>query len=459
VDGVGVLVILTNEGEFEPTHGRGNKISMITVDEGIKGKYPSGVVELHRLDWVVVVGEFIHPVLYVCTSLPTESLGFLTNGLHPAPFGSNRLRKRVITLFFYRFSSAQIVKRSVVETYSHSVHGYSLGNVNKSVLLGGNENFWLRKCDLKRCTNTKYWLRVIIGICYLVSKYKGLLMKKNVIIFCLLVIICTIPLTASDLFSIVQSATSVEIKQAISNGADVNARNEEGNTPLMLAAFDNENHEVIRALLDAGADVNARDIKGFTPLIIAAQYNNPEVINTLLEAGGEVNAKTEDGITPLMLAALDNENHEVIRVLLDAGADVNARDIEGFTPSMLGVWDNENPEVIRMLLDAGADVNAININGWTSLMFAARDNKNPEVIRVLLDAGAEVNAKKRDDWTPLMLAASDNENPEVIRVLLKAGADGSIKNFWGKTALDYAKENEALKGTKAYWELNDASYK
>jgi hypothetical protein len=42
-------------------------------------------------------------------------------------------------LFLYRFSAAQIVKRSVVETYSHSVHDHSLGNVNKSVLLGGNE--------------------------------------------------------------------------------------------------------------------------------------------------------------------------------------------------------------------------------------------------------------------------------------------------------------------------------
>ncbi len=62
------------------------------------------------------------------------------NGLHPAPFGSNRLRKRVITLFFTG-SLGQIVKRSVVETYSHSVHGYSLGNVNKSMLLGGNEIF------------------------------------------------------------------------------------------------------------------------------------------------------------------------------------------------------------------------------------------------------------------------------------------------------------------------------
>jgi ankyrin repeat protein len=199
---------------------------------------------------------------------------------------------------------------------------------------------------------------MIIGICYLVSKYKGLLMKKNVIIFCLLVIICTIPLTASDLFSILESANSVEIKRAISNGADVNARDEKGNTPLMYAA----------------------------------QFN-------------------------------------------------------------------KNPEVTRMLLDAGAEVNTRNIYGWTPLMYAAQFNKNPEVTRMLLDAGAEVNAKKKDGWTPLMYAAADNENPEVIHILLEAGADGSNKNYWGETALDYAKENEALKGTKAFWELNDASYK
>ncbi|HJM39611.1 MAG TPA: ankyrin repeat domain-containing protein, partial [Planctomycetota bacterium] len=56
----------------------------------------------------------------------------------------------------------------------------------------------------------------------------------------------------------------------------------------------------------------------------------------------------------------------------------------------------------------------------------------------------------------LMLAARYNSSLEVITVLLKAGANAKTKSKTGETALDYAKENEKIYKTKAYWELNDA---
>ena len=94
----------------------------------------------------------------------------------------------------------------------------------------------------------------------------------------------------------------------------------------------------------------------------------------------------------------------------------------------------------------------------TPLMFAAEGNQNPEVIRVLLDAGADVNARVEDGMTPLMFAAEGNQNPEVIMTLLDNGADGEKISIEGKTAFDYANENKHIKGTKAYWRLNDARF-
>ncbi len=90
-------------------------------------------------------------------------------------------------------------------------------------------------------------------------------------------------------------------------------------------------------------------------------------------------------------------------------------------------------------------------------MNAAWSNENPEVITVLLKAGAEVNASADYGETPLMRAAEKNTNPEVITVLLKAGADVNAKNNGGKTALDYAKDNEDIKGTQAMKELEEAT--
>jgi hypothetical protein len=83
-------------------------------------------------------------------------------------------------------------------------------------------------------------------------------------------------------------------------------------------------------------------------------------------------------------------------------------------------------------------------------------------VQEFLDRGFDVNATEQGMFdagmTPLMWAADRNENPEVISVLLKAGADVNAKHRSGRTALDYAKENESIKGTPAYWQLNDASF-
>ena len=53
---------------------------------------------------------------------------------------------------------------------------------------------------------------------------------------------------------------------------------------------------------------------------------------------------------------------------------------------------------------------------------------------------------------------SRNSNPAIIETLLEAGANAKAKDKEGKTAIDYAKENEKIYKTKAYWKLNDALY-
>ena len=99
------------------------------------------------------------------------------------------------------------------------------------------------------------------------------------------------------------SWTVSQLRGFINAGADVNARDEGGRTPLMVAAF-NANPEVIKTLITAGADVNATGKYGWTPLMVAGRYSeNPEVFRTLIAAGADVNARNDFGSTPLMEAA------------------------------------------------------------------------------------------------------------------------------------------------------------
>ncbi|SHN65624.1 ankyrin repeat domain-containing protein [Desulfovibrio litoralis] len=148
-----------------------------------------------------------------------------------------------------------------------------------------------------------------------------------------------------------------EVKEEIANGANINAQNEEGATPLMSALLRYESaHEIVVELIKAGADVNAKNIHGETALMWASNTSNPplEVIKELIKAGADVNAKNNDGKTVLMGAVgIPNPIHEVIFDLIKAGADVNAKDKDGNTALDLAKRNN-NTDAIEILTKAGA---------------------------------------------------------------------------------------------------------
>jgi ankyrin repeat protein len=114
---------------------------------------------------------------------------------------------------------------------------------------------------------------------------------------------------------------------------------DDGYTPLMRAVADSDeyevNTEVVRALIKAGADVNAKDNDGFTPLIWGAAKNGKgaEIVAVLIQAGADIHAKDNNGSTPLMWAA-GCKNTEAVNTLIQAGADVNVKNGDGETALM-----------------------------------------------------------------------------------------------------------------------------
>ncbi|MGD0727821.1 MAG: ankyrin repeat domain-containing protein [Spirochaetia bacterium] len=180
-----------------------------------------------------------------------------------------------------------------------------------------------------------------------------------------------------DFLDLVIAGTPQDVRTAISNGADLKARNEGGDTALILAASYNKSPEVISILLKAGADLEAKNADDRTALILAAMNNgNPEVIATLLEAGADKDARDREyGMTALMRAAMDNGNPEVVATLLKAGADLEAKSENGKTALILAAMGTGNPEVIMVLLNAGAEAQAKDNTGQTAVYYA-RYNAN-----------------------------------------------------------------------------------
>ena len=172
-------------------------------------------------------------------------------------------------------------------------------------------------------------------------------------------------LTHNDWFYVEfwRSAEVKDVRALLERGADIKARGgtiygSNDWTPLHFAAGLNDNPEVISFLLDRGADIEAKDDNGDTPLFSAAFFNdNLEVVSVLLDRGADINAKNKYGRTPLHSAAGNYDNPEVVALLLDRGAGVNSRDERGETPLHYATLQNDL-EVVVVLLDRGADIGA-----------------------------------------------------------------------------------------------------
>lgn len=170
--------------------------------------------------------------------------------------------------------------------------------------------------------------------------------------------------------------TEDEAIEFVERGATVNCLGKHGRSSLHSAA--NQGFpRLIKALSDAGGEVDARDNYGETPLLLlahcgplsdATNARRSECIQALLACGADVHAVNPRGRGMLHLACTENDA-EVLETFIEGLADVNARDLAGFTPLMWAAGRN-GAESVKMLLDYGADINMKADRGQTAHTFA-----------------------------------------------------------------------------------------
>jgi len=160
-----------------------------------------------------------------------------------------------------------------------------------------------------------------------------------------------IPFDEKSFLRSIEKGDVSTVKLFVEAGMPTRAKDENGQTALMTAAFNGHNH-IARILLDGGANVNAKDNVGSTALMGAALNDHKETLDVLLSRGADVNSKDNEGQTALSMAAKQGHT-EIVRMLLNGGAKVNVKDKEGHT-ALMWAEINNHTEVAQLLREAGA---------------------------------------------------------------------------------------------------------
>lgn len=151
------------------------------------------------------------------------------------------------------------------------------------------------------------------------------------------------------------------IKAAVNSGADINREDPDSGRTLLHDAAVHQSPELVAALIDKGANINAADKKGCTPLILAVQSNDGKIAELLISKGADRNSRDVYGYTAL-LWALYYEYFDLAKALIKKGADVNIADDKGKTPLMISC-EKEQIEIAKALIGKGADVCAFDESG------------------------------------------------------------------------------------------------
>ncbi|MBM9538543.1 ankyrin repeat domain-containing protein [Desulfobulbus alkaliphilus] len=256
---------------------------------------------------------------------------------------------------------------------------------------------------------------------------------------------------------------------------DVNAQNQNQETPLHLAAY-RGSLEVVSKLLAAGADPNLTDRHGTAPMHIAMDRHDLPLFRLLVDHEADPDLSNRRGLTPLMQTMDSAQAEPVIalamaKVLLDSGADLSIQDSRGWTPVQAAVFSGlkdfvalldahgadleikdrhdkgllhmaisrGHPDVVEYLLAKGAKANETDGKGSTLLHLAARVG-NVRMAANLLDHGADLRTKDNRGRTVLHEAAAAG-SLEMIGWLLDQGLDVAVTDMDGKTPVELAFEH------------------
>ena len=164
----------------------------------------------------------------------------------------------------------------------------------------------------------------------------------------------------------------------IKNQTDINVKDSQGRTPLIIAAI-NHHHDIIKVLLDNKADTNVKDNNGVTALGHATIIGHMETFNSLVNSDSDKSSIKTKGEALIVAAGLNRV--DMAQTLLQNNADVNVKDDDGKTALMQAAMKG-HVDMVRLLVDNGANIREKDKEGRTALTFA-KQKKFIQIVQIL----------------------------------------------------------------------------
>jgi uncharacterized protein len=188
---------------------------------------------------------------------------------------------------------------------------------------------------------------------------------------------------------------------------------EAGSWSALMSAAKSGDLEAAGAAISAGADVNSADDDGWTPLHLAALNDHGAVVGLLLaQPGIDVNARTKWKSTPLMLAASRGHLGPVQMLAAAEAVELNARaDYYGRT-ALIEAARNGSLDVVNLLLAKGADVNVADKTGRNTALIESIKHRHDKVTLALLRTG-NIDFGHKDTRLSALIWAGSRGGPAV----------------------------------------------
>jgi len=197
-------------------------------------------------------------------------------------------------------------------------------------------------------------------------------------------------------------------------------------TPLHLAARETGNVDIARLLMEKGANVNAKDRDGELPLTLAAWKGFTAVIDALLDRGASYDTGKNRELITLRTAA-DCGCFRLFKRMWEERADLSANEQANRT-TMTRAVRGGSVEIVKLLLARNLSINiTANSYGWTALHFVARRG-HAEMVAFLAERGIDLNARTLSGKSAYNLAL-DAKQTEAADALARVGASTAPARF------------------------------